>query len=43
MIKEIDIIKLLNACSAAQAIANKTGETQTIKINDFEIKEGAKK
>ena len=34
---EINTIDLLNACSKAQAIANKTGKAQEIKIKDFAI------
>jgi hypothetical protein len=43
MFKEIDVIELLNACATAQATANKTGVTQEVKINDYEVKkEGCK-
>lgn len=38
MIKEINVIELLNACSIAQQKANTTGTTQIIKINEYEIK-----
>lgn len=38
MIKEINVIDLLNACSTAQQKANKTGITQIIKINEYAIK-----
>jgi hypothetical protein len=43
MIKEINVIELLNACSMAQQKANTTGITQIIKINEYTIeKEGEK-
>ena len=43
MYNEINVIDLLNACSVAQMVANKTGVTQEIKINDYKVKEGVKK